>query len=357
MSDADILRNQLQYQTRAFLELSHTIQTQKIANAWLFFGNEHTGKRNAALFLVKGLNCLNSSQDPCNTCTSCRKIDAGSHPDILRVDLEKEKKNITIRQIRQLGLQLGAKINEARFRMALVLNADKINIQAQNALLKMLEEPPGKTFFVLIASAPDFLRPTILSRCRKIRFRPMTVSQIEDTLINEFNINRDMAHISARTADTDLEKAKRYLNLTSDPQDTGKRYAPIDWIQRRQYLLESLSQMIVSAKNKGLTIALMLSRELGRDVDTLSDAIAIMKTFIRDMLICKHDKEKLINLDFSGSLKQMHSMVGSDILIKWLETLFEAEKKIASNSHPRLVMDSCFLKIIQEPTEEPKQYD
>lgn len=345
MSDAD----NLQYQSRAFLELSHTIQTQKIANAWLFFGNEHTGRLNAAFFLAKGLNCLDSSQGPCNTCKSCRKIDAQSHPDILCVDLEKEKKNITIRQIRQLGLQLGTKINEARFRIALVLNADKINIQAQNALLKMLEEPPGKTCFVLIATAPEFLRPTILSRCRKIRFRPMTISQIESTLVNQFNINRDMAHISAGTADTDLEKAKRYLNLHTDPQDAGRQSVSIDWIQRRQYLLESLSQMIVSTKNKGVATALMLSRELGRDVNTLSDAIAIMKTFIRDLLIFKHDNEQLINLDFSESLKEMHTMVRSSILIKWLEYLFEAEKKIASNSHPRLVMDSCFLKIIQEP--------
>ena len=147
MSESD----QLQYQARAFLELTHIIQTQKIPNSLLFYGNENTKRKKAAFFFAKGCNCLKKRDIPCNDCKSCRKIDGKTHPDILIIDLEKEKKIVSISQIRKMGLAIASKPNEARFRMVLILNADKMNPQAQNALLKMLEEPPGKTFFILIA--------------------------------------------------------------------------------------------------------------------------------------------------------------------------------------------------------------
>ncbi|MCK5695487.1 MAG: DNA polymerase III subunit, partial [Desulfobacula sp.] len=289
MSDFD----QLQHQAKTVSELTHIIQTKKIPNALLFFGNENTGRKKAAFFFAKGCNCLKGTELACNHCKSCRKIDADTHPDILCIDLVKNKKIISISQIREMGLTISSKPNEARFRMVLILNADLMNIQAQNALLKMLEEPPEKTFFILIATRISLFLPTIISRCRKIRFRPLTNKFIEHYLINEFKIDRQIALIALKTADSDLKKAMMYLNLTLD--DEAK---DVDWIKKRKWLIKTLADIIKTDTNHTISKGLMLSQKLSLDPGLIDDAIAIMKTFFRDLMIFKLHPKKIVNLDF-----------------------------------------------------------
>ena len=335
--------DQTQFQTHAFLELKNIIQTQNIPNALLFSGSKNIKKKEAAFFLAKGVNCLNNKDTACNDCKSCRKIEAKSHPDILTIDLEKDKKIISISQIRKMGLSIASKPNEAKFRMVLILNADKMNPQAQNALLKMLEEPPEKTFFVLISQEISSFLPTIISRCRKIRFKPLSQKHIEQNLINDFNINSQMAYIAARTAESDLKKSMMYLNLNSD--DTTDN---IDWIQKRKYLIATLADIIQADTNKCISKGLMLSQKISLDMDMLDDTIAIMKTFFRDLMIFKYNQEQIVNLDFFDTLKNINLKVKSFFFPQWLEDLFEVQKRIASNSSPRLVLDSFFLKIAKQ---------
>ncbi len=336
--------DQTQFQTHASLELINIIQTQNIPNALLFYGNKNIRKKEAAFFLAKGVNCLNNKGTACNDCKSCCKIKAKSHPDILTIDLEKDKKIISISQIRKMGLSIASKPNEAKFRMVLILNADKMNPQAQNALLKMLEEPPEKTFFVLIAQEISSFLPTIISRCRKIRFKPLSQKHIEQNLINDFNINSQMAYIAARTAESDLKKAMMYLNLNSDETTDN-----IDWIQKRKYLIETLADIIQADTNKCISKGLMLSQKISLDMDMLDDTIAIMKTFFRDLMIFKYNQEQIVNLDFFNTLKDINLIVKSFFFPQWLEELFKIQRKIASNSSPRLVLDSFFLKIANQP--------
>ncbi len=379
MSDLD----HKQYQDRAFLELTQIIQTQKIANAWLFFGNENTRRKEAAFFLAKGCNCMENNDIPCNKCKSCRKIDTKNHPDILSVDLEKDKKIVSIDQIRKIGLKITSKPNEAKYRVVLILNADKMNTQSQNALLKMIEEPPLKTFFILIAQKCETLLPTIISRCRKIRFKPLSYNNIEQNLIKNFNIDRQMAYIAARTSDADLKKAMMYLNLSKEKISDKKKalnkkslnkkpLKEIDWIKKRSYLIKTLADIILTnnsnSNSNSISKGLMLSQKISLDISLIDDTLAIMKTFFRDLMIFQYSKYQLVNLDFSDTLQdislkmesnqmesnQMESnqvtpnQMTSNIVFDWLENLFEAQKKINANSTPRLVLDSFFLKIAQQ---------
>ncbi|MCP4722681.1 MAG: DNA polymerase III subunit delta', partial [Desulfobacteraceae bacterium] len=152
-------------------ELNFIIQADRIPNALLFSGEKSTGKKERAFEFAKAANCRDTTR-PCNNCLSCKKINAGMHPDIIQVSLAEKKKMISISQIREIGLLISSKPNEAHKRMVLILDADKMNVQAQNALLKVLEEPPENTFFILTATQLAPLLPTILSRCRQIRFFP-----------------------------------------------------------------------------------------------------------------------------------------------------------------------------------------
>lgn len=336
MSDFD----QMQYQAEILSELTHIIQAKKIPNALLFFGNENTGRKKAAFFFAKGCNCFKGAGLACNNCKSCRKIDAKSHPDILSVDHEQGKKIISISQIRELGLAISSRPNEAKFRMVLILNADLMNIQAQNALLKMLEEPPEKTFFILVANKISFLLPTISSRCRKLRFKPLTDKIIEQCLVHEFNIDGQLAKIASKTSDSDLKKAKLYLNLNQDEEDQD-----VDWIKKREWLLKSLAGIMKARTDKAVSNGLMLSQKLSQDPDAVEDVIAIMKTFFRDLLIFNFHPKKLVNLDFFDTFADISEMVETKQKIKWVKDLFETEKRLASNSGLRLTLDRFFLKI------------
>ncbi|MBU8848994.1 MAG: DNA polymerase III subunit delta' [Desulfobacterales bacterium] len=339
MSDFD----QMQYQTKTVSELTIIIQTKKIPNALLFYGNENTGRKEAAFFFAKGCNCLKGTGLACNTCKSCRKINAKSHPDILCIDRLKGKKIISISQIRELGLAISSKPNEAKFRMVLILNADLMNRQAQNALLKMLEEPPEKTFFILIANKTSLLVPTIISRCRKIRFKPLTARLIEQCLINEFKVDRQMAAIASKTADSDLKKAMMYLNLNQDDEENE-----VDWIKKRKWLLKALADIIKTDTNKCISNGLMLSQKLSLNPDLIDDAIAIMKTFFRDLMIFNLYPEKIVNLDFFDSFADISQMVETKKKPEWIEDLYETEKRLAANSTLRLTLDKFFLKIVAD---------
>jgi DNA polymerase-3 subunit delta' len=371
MSDFD----QMEYQSRAFSELTHIIRTKKVPNALLFHGNENTGKKEAAYYFARGCNCsgqMSSSGDTletgvaCNNCKSCRKIDGESHPDIHCIDLPEEKKAISIAQIRALGTAISTRPNEAEYRMVLILNADKMNPQAQNALLKMLEEPPERTFFILIAQKMSLLLATIISRCRKIRFKPLTENIIEQYLINNFNVDSQQAYIASRTSGSDLKKALAYSNLGDN---TEKK---VNWINQRKYLLDGLAGIIIGSKSplptpetndrgnsrpnnrpndragqmpdrilRGLTI----SRRLSLDPALIDDSIAIMKTFFRDLIIFKFHPKKIVNLDFFDVFSDINQRIAPDKFNDWLNTLYKMEKRLLQNSSTRLTLDQFFLKI------------
>jgi len=327
------------YQAKAFLELTHIIKTKKIPNAILFFGNENTGKKEAAFFFAKGCNCLKDAAVACNTCRSCRKIDAQAHPDILCIKPLKDKKIISISQIRQMGQAISSKPNEAKFRMVLILNADRMNTQAQNALLKMLEEPPEKTFFILIADKISLFAPTIISRCRKIRFKPLTDKLIEQRLANDFNIDKAYARIASKTADSDLKKAMMYLNLDDEMNN-------VNWIKRRKWLINTLADIIKKNNGQCLSTGLMLSQKLSLDPDLIDDTMAIIKTFFRDLMIFKFHPEKIVNLDFFDTFSDINQKLPTGIFLEWVKDLYETEKRLNSNSTLRLTLDRFFLKIV-----------
>ena len=329
--------DQMQYQSEAFLELTHIIRTKTIPNALLFYGHENTGRKEAALMFAKGCNCKSESGLFCRTCASCRKIDNNSHPDMILISPPAGKDVITISLIRDLANTLSSRPNEAKYRMVLISKADAMNVQAQNALLKMLEEPPENTFFILMAVKIDFLLPTIISRCRKIRFKPLSSKIIANRLISEFQIDPELAGIVSETLDADFKKI--LTRLSPDGEKDG-----FNWAKKRKWLIETLIDLIKNGKDdisKGLALSQTLSLEPG----LINDALSIMKTFFRDLMIFHILPEKIVNLDFFDSFSHISQMVHKDRYFEWLKCLYESEKKIEANCTLRLILDGFFLRI------------
>lgn len=152
----------------------------RLPHALLLRGQEGLGKRVFALRLARTLLCQHATeQDACGRCHGCHLVDAGNHPDLLRITLEDERTVITVEQIRTLVDFLSLKPHSAPHKVVLLMPADLMNLNAANALLKLLEEPPLGSVFVLVSSRPMRLSATIRSRCVPIAFRPppATVAQ------------------------------------------------------------------------------------------------------------------------------------------------------------------------------------
>jgi DNA polymerase-3 subunit delta' len=166
-------------------QLRQSLARGRLAHAYLFAGPRGSGKEAVAGTLAKALNCLEAEHDSCDRCDSCRRIDAGNHPDIYWLRPESKSRRISIEQIRDFERGINLKPTSARIKVGIVVDADCLGEEASNAFLKTLEEPPAQTVILLLTAEPQRLLPTILSRCLKLSFgsTARSVSPYRDRLV------------------------------------------------------------------------------------------------------------------------------------------------------------------------------
>lgn len=154
--------------------LQRSLERGRLGHAYLFTGSEITVLEEAAANLAKTLNCENPPPGPgrdcCDECLSCRKIDQGNHPDVQWVRPESKSRVITIDQMRALMKTVHLKPTQARYKVSVIVAADRLNDQSANAFLKTLEEPPADSILILLSGEPQRLLETILSRCLRLNF-------------------------------------------------------------------------------------------------------------------------------------------------------------------------------------------
>lgn len=161
----------LQSQPVACNLLSRSLKNQRVHHAYLLEGDESETKQ-VALAFAMALNCEKDDGDFCGSCLSCRDITAGKHPDMSVAHPESKSRQIVVEQIRDLEKVVFLRASRARVKVAIIYAADRMNENAQNALLKTLEEPPPKTVFLLLSEEFRQLRDTILSRSLRVLLRP-----------------------------------------------------------------------------------------------------------------------------------------------------------------------------------------
>jgi DNA polymerase-3 subunit delta' len=154
-------------------------------HALLLAGPDGVGKTTLALDLAAGLLCLadDPAMRPCRECAACRKVAHGNHPDLHRLAPEGAGQQIRIAQVQQLASDLALLPLEGRFRVGVIEKAHRLNEDAQNALLKTLEEPPAAVVLVLAADDSSALLPTIVSRCARVRMGPVAADVVSALLV------------------------------------------------------------------------------------------------------------------------------------------------------------------------------
>lgn len=181
-------------QEQAVEKLRGALKNNQIAHAYLFEGTKGLGKKDMALELALALVCHSKNQQPCNKCNSCLKAAGGNHPDIKIIENDGI---IKINEIRQIIKEMQLKPYESERKVYIICDADKMNMQAQNALLKTLEEPPSYAVLILLTTKGDSLLPTVISRCQIIRLYPTNPEIIKYYLIENKGIDKEQAHMLA----------------------------------------------------------------------------------------------------------------------------------------------------------------
>src|SRR5260370_36901831 len=227
---------------------ARSIERSALPPASIFAGPSGVGKRATAIAVAQALNCLHVHDgDACGTCTVCTRIARGAHPDVMIV-VPGDSGSIKIEQIRDVNDRVGYRPFEGRRRAVIVDEADAMVPQAQNALLKTLEEPPPSSVFILVTARPDALLPTVRSRCIRLWFAESGSREIDA------NACAVAERVLTRTAGNDavaarLDAAKDLLSNTGRG-GAGDRDQLSGYLQAMASLLRDAEIVAVGADRR-----------------------------------------------------------------------------------------------------------
>ncbi len=193
--------------SRPLALLARSLGRASLPPSLLFCGPDGVGKRLVARAVAQALNCLSPAEsDACGRCAACRRIAAGTHPDVLAEE-PSETGVIKIEPVRALITAAAYRPFEGRRRVIIIDDADRLNSDSQDALLKSLEEPGPSSVFILVSSKPETLRPTVRSRCARVNFGRLAAETVAQALVERHHYTPDEAHAIAAIADGSLGRA------------------------------------------------------------------------------------------------------------------------------------------------------
>ncbi len=307
--------------------LNTFLKKDTIPHALLFTGINGIGKRTCAEAFAMACNCINKydivkARSLC-TCRSCQKILSGSHPDLIYV--KPSRSLIKIVEIRKLCDTIALKSFEAILRFVIISEAHKMNKEASNALLKVLEEPPDRTMFILTAMHTSGLLPTVVSRCRHIRFNPISTKNIETFMVNQHGVNHKSAKATAQMAYGSLSRAELLKQE--------------EWIKHRKWILNELG----TTSFKPIGRLLVFVEKIYLNKAMLLDSFEIIKTWFRDLGVYKFCPDKIINKDMMDKIEVASKNFKADTLFEKIYAVESVERKISSNINIRLALEILIL--------------
>jgi len=333
-------------QKRPVRLLTAALSSGNLPHAFLFTGIEGIGKKTTAMAFAMACNCSNlqkgyqakrsdaisgtiktecSQIEPCGQCRSCKKIISGNHPDIIM--LQPSGAMIKVDQIRALCSKLVLKPYEASTRFAIITDAQKLNPEAGNTLLKTLEEPPDNTVFILTALQAADILPTIVSRCQQIRFNPIPFHSLQTYIENNHGLDAADASVIASMAQGSITQAESMAK-------------PV-WINKRNWIIEEIETL----SSQSVNLCLAFSEALSKNKEWLFPAFAIMRNWFRDAVVYNHAPEKIINKDLAVQIKISAEKTTTNALVMKIKAIDKAERKINANSNIRLTLDSLMLTL------------
>ena len=310
--------------------IQDAVQQNKVSHAYILNGQRGSGKKMLAKLFATTLQCETGKSEPCNECRSCIQANNGNHPDIITVKHEKPG-SISVDDIRsQVNGDIMIKPYSSPYKIYIIPEADLLTVQAQNALLKTIEEPPEYAIIFLLTENADSLLPTIRSRCVMLKLRNIKDKLVKKYLMEQLQIPDYQADLCAAFAQGNIGRA--VMLAKSEHFNEIKEEA----IQLLKYINEKELSEIVSA-----------IKEINKYKLEVTDYLDIITIWYRDVLLYKATKDvgSLVFGDQLKYIKERASKSSYEGIETILESIEKAKVRLKANVNFDLVMELLLLTI------------
>ena len=310
--------------------LQNAIELDKVSHAYIINGEKGTGKMLIADAFAMTLQCEKQERIPCLKCHSCKQALSGNQPDIIHVTHEKPG-SISVEEIRtQLNSDIMVKPYSSPRKVYIIDEADKLTVQAQNALLKTIEEPPAYTVIVMLTSNADALLPTILSRCVLLNIKPVADKVLKRYLMERLKVPDYKADLSIAFARGNVGKAVALAS--SENFDLIKK----DALDMLRYLEDMEIHEVVEWVKKTSEYKL-----------EINDFLDILTVWFRDVLLFKatNDVNMLIFKDEVQEIKKKAAHSSYNGLEEIINAIEKAKVRLNANVNFDLTIELMLLAI------------
>jgi DNA polymerase-3 subunit delta' len=335
--------------------LLRAIGQQRLPHAMIFAGQEGIGKCTLALLLAQVLNCLSpENHSACGKCASCRKIGSTlasrnlacentkedgfcgvcpscrlkmqKHPDVRLI--EPEKTTIAIDQIRELIEEVAFQPFEARYRVVILDPADRMKAEAQNSLLKTLEEPSSRTVFILVTTNPYMLLDTIRSRSRLIQFGEIPRETIETYLISNRILSSEDARLASTLCGGSLSKAMNFdAAVYRDVRDRAFQFVAL--------LL----------RGGDFENASSIAEQVSKDKKSFPGWIDAVTALLQDVYYAGIAPDRIGQSAFRKQLQELAGKTSRSALLAALDGMREFQRELQLNINRQLALESLYLSV------------
>ncbi len=306
-----------------------TLANGQISHAYILTGEAGMGRKTLAKAFAMTLLCEENEKDPCGKCHSCRQFLSDNHPDVIYVHHEKE--SIGVDDIReQINNTVQIKPYSSAYKIYIADEAEKMTVQAQNALLKTLEEPPSYVVIFLLTTRADAFLPTILSRCITLKLKPLYDGIIRDYLMDKLSVDKSEADICTAFARGNLGKA---ISLASSEEFAAMRRVVLALLKNvRSMDIAEMLEMLKQWKENKLDI---------------EECLDFMQLWYRDVLMFKatQDTAGFIFKDEYRYIREAADKSSFHGIEEILEAIEKAKKRLDANVNFELTMELMLLTI------------
>jgi len=306
--------------------------SERLHHAFLFVGPEGVGKRTVATALAKAIHCQSQTADFCGECVNCARIADGNHPDVRVVVPLSNKKEIGIPQIREIERDLNYRSFTGKRKIVIIDPATLLNVAAQNALLKTLEEPPQESLIILIATSSGGLLPTLRSRCLLLTFAPLSRREVADHLQKAHQKSADEANFLAAIS---LGSVGIALGLDTAALTERRR----TWID-----------MLGAVEGGNFYAAMAAADELAANRDEALRFFKWAESWYRDLMIYRATGavDELVNLDMRAEVERQAARRSTEKIAQTVADALDAGAAIQRNLNRRMVLEKFLFSAAGE---------